>query len=162
MTNRIVQLQRFNELFSRSTIAPDAFFVRGSRFRFRECYYGSLPYPEHWIRVIHACRRLELPGDDVESSSPVNATVITHNFPFLDGGMISRQGDYFVGMKGMWIIGVKAVRFICYELEIEQPRRFRGEDEVRSYRELLAEIFWQYEETPEGLERLRLKLDRFT
>ena len=152
---------KFSEFFSSSRLAPHSFFVKGTRRLFCECYYGAERYPIHWLKLIQACERLELPSTCEESSSPINAHSITRSYPFLDGGLISREGNYFVGLKGTWVIGIRALRFVCYELEIQQPRRLKGEESVRSYRELIAEIDWQVNEQPDKLAALHRELDSF-
>ena len=151
----------FGTVFSSSKIAPRSFFVRGSKALFREHYYRSDDYPVHWLRLIQTCRRLELPSTEEESGSAVNATAIYRTFPFLDGGLISREGNYFSGLKGTWIIGIRAVRFACYEIGVQQPRRFRGEKEVPSHQALLAHITWQMDETPDQIAALHKELDSF-
>lgn len=152
---------KFTDVFSRSKLTPNSFFVKGTRRLFKQCYYGMEAYPVNWVKLIQTCRRLELPYTEEESDSPVNAIATIRTFPFLDGGLISREGNYFVGLKGTWIIGIRAVRFVCYEVGIHQPRRFRGEKEIPSFRELFAQIEWQVEETPDQLAALHRELDSF-
>ena len=123
-------------------------------------YYGG-KYPTNWKRLLQACRRMELPYEETESDSPVNAVAIYRTFPFLDGGFISREGNYFHGLKGAWVLGRKALRFVCYEIGVKQPRRFPDESVVPEYRHLLAELFWQAEEELPTLELLRKELDSY-
>ena len=84
---------KFSDVFSFSRLAPHSFFVKGTRRLFCECYYGAERYPIHWLKLIQACERLELPSTCEESSSPINAHSITRSYPFLDGGLISREGN---------------------------------------------------------------------
>ena len=160
-TRKIADVIRFGDVFAPSKIAPRSFFVRGSKTLFRHYENSRDNYPVHWLRLIQTCRRLELPFTEEESGSPVNATAINRTFPFLDGGLISREGNYFCGLKGTWIIGIRAVRFACYEIGVKQPRRFRGEAKVPSHQELLAHITWQMDETPDQIAALHKELDGF-
>jgi hypothetical protein len=41
---------------------------------------------------------------------------------FLDGGVMSKAGDYFVRLHGVWLIGREALRFLCLELGLKPPR----------------------------------------
>jgi hypothetical protein len=138
-------LKQWQIIFSHSSLANEAYFVRGSRSLFQNFYgpsrYGTLD----WNRLLQTCRRLELPCHETESDSPVNATEVRRHFPFLDGGFFSREGNCFYGLKGSWVFGRKALRFVCYELRIRQPKRSRGEPPIPTYEELLNEIFKQHE-----------------
>lgn len=144
-------LSKFSHVFSRSQLGVtqlgvNAYFVKGSRFSFLSTYYEG-KYPTNWKRLLQTLRRLELPyAEEVESGSPVNATSIHRTMSFLDGGFISREGNYFCGLKGAWVVGRKALRYVCYEIGVEQPRRLPGESVVPEYHQLLAEVFWQIEE----------------
>jgi hypothetical protein len=151
----------FRDVFSTSRLAPRSYFIKGTRRIFGECYYGKEEYPLNWLKLIQACRRLELPFTEEESDSPVNATAIVRSFPFLDGGLISREGNYFFGLKGAWVIGHRALRFVCYEMGIEQPRRFKTEAHIPSFLELFAQIESQVEDTPDQLAALHRELDGF-
>jgi hypothetical protein len=150
LKNKKMVLQ-YSSVFSRSSLTEQCYFVKGSRRLFEDTYYGRSKAPDDWLKLIQTCRRLELPHQEYETSSPANPTQIIRNFPFLDGGLMSREGDYFYGIKGTWILGRQALRFVCYEVGVEQPRRFKGEESIPSHQTLLEAIVRQAEETPDEL-----------
>jgi hypothetical protein len=64
---------------------------------------------------------------------------VDRTFEFLDGGFHSDFGNSVIP-HGAWVWGRKAIRFLCYELNIKQRRRWDGEDKIMSHGELLQEI----------------------
>ncbi len=138
MVKKINKL-KWTDVFSRSNLGPKIYFVIGSRSLFPFTYYND-PKSEdalNWEKVLKSIRRLELPSEESHSSSPVNADAIYCDYVFLDGGFVSREGNYFCGLKGAWIIGRKALRFVCYEMGLDQPRRWKGERSIPEYRQLV-------------------------
>lgn len=72
--------------------------------------------------------------------SPMHAVKsVERTFTFLDGGFAVDFGNSFTP-HGAWVWGRKAIRFLCYELNIAQRRRWEGEDKIMSHGELLREI----------------------
>ncbi len=156
--NAETQPPKWTDVFRRSSLGPQIYFVKGSQWVRFPTYGDSLNSEcEHWDRVYKTCVRLEVPYREICSSSPVNATGLNQDFAFLDGGVVSRFGNYWVGRKGAWVVGRQTLRLTCYEMGIPQPKRWRGEAKILSHRELIAAAFLQHEEEPEQL-RQRLKL----
>ena len=48
----------------------------------------------------------------------------------MDGGVSHFSGNYFVGIKGTWVHGMKAVRFFCFALALPQPPKRHFEEAV--------------------------------
>ena len=73
------------------------------------------------------------------SASPANAFAFEFYAQFMDGGVSHFSGDYFIGLKGSWVHGMKAVRFLCSVLGLPQPPRRHFETNVPSEDALWAE-----------------------
>jgi hypothetical protein len=74
---------------------------------------------------------------------PANASSYENSAAFLDGGVMSKAGDYFVGLHGAWIIGREALRFLCFELGLKPPRWSRSARAAPSHRELVTKTLVQ-------------------
>ena len=153
-------MRKYSSVFSKSTYQLHSYFMKGSRRLYRDDYHGYSDYIVYWTKLIETCRQLRLPSEEMEWATPVNPTQIIRNFPFLDGGVVSRGGNYFVGSKGTWVTGQQAFRFVCYELGLRQPRRFKGETEIATHEALLARIKQQVDGTPEQIGALRARFSR--
>ena len=116
---------KLSEVFRRSSISPDIYFVD--------------PYYE--VEVMAAAEFLSAGCFWSEaSSSPMNASAFEFQAQFLDGGVSHFSGNYFVGLKGTWIHGMRAVRLACNELGLPQPPKRRFEDTVPDADELWARM----------------------
>lgn len=136
----------WSRVFGRSKLGRDTFSVKHTQAPHMAAYPSMWEFPQAWIAIIELCRKLGVPGKEtVSGGSPggnVDCTAL--DFAFLDGGVFSRGGCYLGGVHGAWVYGIKVLRFLCYELNLTQPRRMPGEsalpgrDALR--RELAAQL----------------------
>jgi hypothetical protein len=117
----------------------DLFFLGSSGFYCSGLYLRCDELPE-WREIDLFLRAVGIRKRCFESSSPGNATKYSVFFDFLDGGFETHAGDYFFGPKGAYVVGIKALRFLCFGLGLTQPRRFKGEVSVPSRKDLEGEI----------------------
>jgi hypothetical protein len=104
---------KLGEVFRRSSISPDIYFVD--------------PYYEVEVMALAEVLSAGCFWSEA-SSSPVNASAFEYQAQLLDGGASHFSGSYFIGLKGTWIHGMRAVRLICHELGLPQPPKRRFED----------------------------------
>jgi hypothetical protein len=71
---------------------------------------------------------------------------------FLDGGFIGRYPYGFLGLRGQWIIGYGALRYICATNDLTQPRKLKEEKYVPTVEELKARLKEQLENERDILE----------
>jgi hypothetical protein len=150
---RLSQARRWADRFSRSRLHDNIFYVRGTH----ETHWGAR---DRWVDILGQITTVlehhGVPVKEYSSGSPINASSYEFYAAFLDGGVVSLAGDYFTGLHGAWVKGRLALRFLCYELDLSQPR-FRGEtDAVPSHEELRAQI---YDQTHSGREILLERLN---
>jgi hypothetical protein len=128
--------------WSKSASGKDLFVLRYSRL-----YCSGLDCPfdglSEWREIDVFLRDFGIEQRCFESSSPANATKYTVVYDFLDGGFETVGGTYICGPKGACIVGIKALRFLCFGLGLTQPRRFKGEASVPSRKDLELEILNQ-------------------
>jgi len=114
---------RWSEVFSRSTLGSNVFYCR-----FWLPIYGPIEKP--------------FEGTGIPASITGSLFGSTcRDAVFLDGGVIHREPPYMFGLRGGWIIGFGAFRYVCHLLDLVQPRRLKGEPEVPTrsqLRELLV------------------------
>jgi hypothetical protein len=146
--------ERWTQVFSRSTLGPQVYYVRCFENSLSLANWGSeLPADLLWSKILQACKRLELPCSEERRDSMLGGCAMKRDYVFLDGGLFSREGLYFFGRKGAWVAGRKALRLLCYELGVPQPRRWPGEREIPTREALLAEAFKQLEENEAALDK---------
>ena len=128
--------------WSKSTFVKDLFVLRYSRL-----YCSGLDCPfdglSEWREIDLFLQDFGIEQRCFESSSPGNATEYTVVYDFLDGGFETVGGNYICGPKGAYIVGIKALRFLCFGLGLTQPRWFKGEASVPSSKDLELEILNQ-------------------
>ena len=73
------------------------------------------------------------------TASPANAFAFEFYAQFMDGGVSHFSGNYFIGLKGSWVHGMKAVRFLCSALGLPQPARRHFETSIPSQDALWAQ-----------------------
>jgi hypothetical protein len=124
---------------SKSALRKDLFFLGSSGFY---CSGPDFRCDElaEWQEIDLFLRGVGIQKRCFESSSPGNATKYNVIFDFLDGGFETLGGDYFCGPKGAYVIGIKALRFLCFGLGLTQPRRLKSEAAVPLMRDLEVEI----------------------
>ena len=113
----------WRSVFSRSTLGPNVVFIRGTH----RTHIGIESYRtarEHvHFRAVHAiCQRYGFVRTSFWTGGPANASSYEDYVAFLDGGLMSKAGDYFWGLHGAWVIGREALRFLCFELGLTVPR----------------------------------------
>jgi len=116
---------RLSEAFRRSTLAPDIYFVDW-RYEVEVMAMGELLSGGCWWSEA--------------SASPVNASAFEFQAQFLDGGVSHFAGDYFVGLKGTWVHGMRAVRLLCHELGLPRPPLRRFEEAVPEIDDLWTDL----------------------
>jgi hypothetical protein len=140
----------WREVFSRSTVGSEYFAIRGNP----SCY-AEQPIRDE---VFAVCRRIAV--------ACAECTFIWYtswdgfddrkDFLFLDGGVKNKTGNYFCDRKGAWVYGIKALRLLCYELGLTQPRRKSSEVRIPTHEELLKELATQVDTDTEAfVEQLR-------
>lgn len=123
----IVLNMRWNDVFTRSSIGPNVFYLRGS-----DTASSLLAGGHHTWNILHQhCTSLNLPSFEQESNPSLNSGQWKLYIPFLDGGFVTIVGESNEGLQGSWIAGFDALRFMLHKLEIRQPRRFKYEAESR-------------------------------
>lgn len=114
----------------------------------------------YWIDVVGHVQYLGLPSYEYSSggSPGGHAEGIEFYFALLDGGLAYH--DFWKLRYGRQVMGRKCVRFLCYELGLDQPRKWRGEESVPTRESLLAEIEFQQSD-PRQHDELRDHIERF-
>ncbi len=132
----------WSRVFGRSTLGPVIFTVKHTQAPHMAAYPSVWEFPPAWVDIIELCKKLGVPCADTVSGGSPGGTVDCQalDFAFLDGGVFSRGGGYLGGLHGAWVYGVKVLRFLCYELNLTQPRRMSGEAVIPSHNELRREI----------------------
>ena len=107
-------------------MAVDFFYVKSS---FEDLIFDEI------------CKKFENRVDSIETGSPVNASTYEWYVPFLDGGLVRYTGNYFVGPRGTYIIGYKALRYVCAIAAVRPPQRFlKGEVDAFTVQSLQSEV----------------------
>ena len=70
---------------------------------------------EDWDWIIELCEEIAVPARASCSGVSGGCKCDALDFAFLDGGVFSRGGDYFIGIHGAWVYGFRSLRFLCYE-----------------------------------------------
>lgn len=144
MTNPAFKKQRipWTRVFSRSKLGRNTFSVKYTQAPHMAAYPSMGEFPRTWVYIIELCRKLGVPcKDTVSGASPgggVDCDAL--DFAFLDGGVFSRGGCYIGGIHGAWVYGIKVLRFLCYELNLTQPKAMPGESVIPGHDELRREI----------------------
>jgi hypothetical protein len=97
----------WNDAFSKSSLGDNIYYVK---YAFRDS-------------IAKVLKEWEIEFYDNGSWSQINASTEESYYAFLDGGYASIDGNYFIGRRGCWIVGTKALRFMCHELQINPPKR---------------------------------------
>lgn len=123
-TSRGTANWRWADNFSRSRLGEDVFFVKGTR----STHYKESPQTR-WegllARIASLCGGLDIPVSHSVVRTPVNPTSYETCFAFLDGGVVSIGGNFSHGHHGTWVTGIRAMRWLCYELGIQLLPRDR-------------------------------------
>ena len=114
---------RWNEIFTRSSIGPNVFQIKGSD---KSSLLLSGAH-EHWNRIHRICNGVGIPAYEEENIVNVHTDLWSLYYPFLDGGFITITRNDHRGLRGSWIVGFEALRFIVFRLGLQQPRRFKYE-----------------------------------
>jgi hypothetical protein len=118
-------MKLWSDVFSKSKMREDIFYIKNS---FADLIFNEI------------CQNFESRVESIETGSPINASTFEWYVPFLDGGLIRYTGKYFVGPRGSYIIGYKALRFICALIKIRPPQKFlKGEVEAFTVQDLHSE-----------------------
>jgi hypothetical protein len=81
-----------------------------------------------------------VPEERSVSGFPANVSEYEYTFSFLGGKCTTVGGDYFGGQHGAYVEGIRSLRYICYGLNLTQPRRIKGESTIPSLSELSEEL----------------------
>ncbi len=112
----------WNRIFSKSSLGPDVYFIRGTASLYTTGYNH-----EAWNRIVETLDTLGIPAYRRQDSELSMVIARERSYSFLDGDFASHEGNYLFERKGSWITGRKVLRFLYYELELTQRRRFPGE-----------------------------------
>jgi hypothetical protein len=139
-----------------------------SRLKWTDVFVKSRTYGQtynvsdmqYWIDVVGHVQYLGLPSYEYssEGSPGGHPEGIEYYFALLDGGLAYH--DFWKMRYGCQVEGRKCVRFLCYELGLEQPRKWRGEKSVPTRESLLAEIEFQQSDHRQ-LDVLRNRIEWF-
>jgi len=146
----------WRDVFARSTLGRDIVFVRGTHRSHAGFHsYKTSKEHEHFRAILEICRRYGMVRTSFSTGSPANASTYEDYAAFLDGGLMSKAGGYLVGLHGAWIVGRAALRFLCFELCLSQPRWPSASGPAPSHDDLVRAILVQLAtERPLLLERL--------
>ena len=89
------------------------------------------------------------------TGGPANASSYEDYVAFLDGGLMSKAGDYFWGLHGAWVIGREALRLLCCELGLTVPRWPSTAGIAPSHRDLVTRTLVQLATELPSLQRLK-------
>ena len=139
----------WNEVFSKSSLGAEVYFVRGTFSLYKNNYDH-----EAWSRIRNTLDELGVPPV-LRQDSELSAVIARdRTYTFLDGVFTSSEGNYLFERKGAWVWGRKAFRYLCYELGLRQRRRFPGELSIPSHADLETELRHQLKERLERLNNL--------
>jgi hypothetical protein len=147
----------WHSVFSRSTLGPNVVFIRGTH-RSHAGFASDRTRHEHvhFRPILAICQRYGFVRTSFWTGGPANACSYEDYAAFLDGGLMSKAGDYFWGLHGAWVIGREALRFLCFELGLTMPRWPSTAGVAPSHRDLATRILVQLATELPGL-RQRLK-----
>ena len=114
---------RWNEIFTRSSIGPNVFQIKSSE---KSSLLLSGAH-DHWNAIHRICTGAGIPAYEEENIVDLNTDRWSLYCPFLDGGFTTITRNDHRGLRGSWIIGFEALRFVLFRLGIQQPRRFKYE-----------------------------------
>lgn len=143
MTRQPAVPPRWTAVFNRSTIHSRVFYVKPARLT----GYGDAT-PNQRIEE----RLIDLGVPHRLGSTRGWWDVWRHaGFGFLDGGFASRFGDNGYLFNGAYVIGYRALRFLCGELSLTPPRPLKNEPRpVPTHEDLRAELHSQLEDQTEA------------
>jgi hypothetical protein len=147
----------WRSVFSRSTLGPNVAFMRGTHRTHIGFKSYRTAYEHVHLRAVRAiCQRYGFVRTSFWTGGPANASSYEDYAAFLDGGLMSKAGDYFWGLHGAWVIGREALRFLCFELGLTTPRWPSAAGVAPSHRDLIVRTLVQLATELPGL-RQRLK-----
>jgi hypothetical protein len=112
----------WRSVLSRSTLGGDIFFVRGThRSHAGMGSYKKKQAHPYFSAIWNTCNRFGFVRTEFATGGPANASSYENYSAFLDGGLMSRAGDYLLGLHGAWIFGHVALRFLCLQLHLTTP-----------------------------------------
>lgn len=151
-----VRAKDWGDVFARSTLGRDIAFIRGTHRSHAGFHsYKTSKEHEHFSALLEICQRYGMVRTSFSTGSPANASTYEDYAAFLDGGLMSKAGSYLAGLHGAWIVGRTALRFLCFELGLAQPRWPTASAPAPSHDELIRAILVQVAtERPLLLERL--------
>lgn len=132
------EIRKWTKVFG-ATRTKGVYSMKGTRARCSRAIAGCEGHSD-WLR---SARMLEAAGvaeDRSGSGSPVNATTYEYTYVFLGGKFTTVGGDYWGGKHGAYVEGIKTLRFLCYRLNLTQPRRTKGEVNIPTLEELQQEL----------------------
>ena len=135
---RDAPLEPWSDVFARSSLGPDTKYMKYSRTDMEGA--GC-----EWERLEDICKRLRLVhSEDGGFSGPGGGgAAFTAVYRGLDGMVIGKASEAFYGAKGVWVVGRKLLRLLCYEVGLSQPAMNKQEREfgcIPTHEELLNEL----------------------
>ena len=111
--------KKWSFVFSKSNKRKNFYYLKGSRsWRFEEVNNEKNLI---WNFIAQKLIKYKVYNKIRNEASFVGYHHFKHDYVFLDGGLIFRKSAY-LGPKGIWIVGTESTSFICYILQLKQPR----------------------------------------
>jgi hypothetical protein len=147
----------WRQVFSRSSLGRNALFVRGTHRSHAGFNSYKTRYEHPRFRdILEIGDRYGLVRTSHHTGSPANASTYEDYAAFLDGGLMSKAGDYLIGLHGARVIGHAAVRFVRFELGVTPPRWPVAAESASTHADLVRRILVQLAtELPILRQRLR-------
>ncbi|MBV2089329.1 MAG: hypothetical protein KUF72_00415 [Candidatus Thiodiazotropha sp. (ex Ctena orbiculata)] len=135
---------KWSDYFSRCRNLPifkPKFYIKESKY-FLQSYDGYSGGHDTLDDIIGLCDNAHFKKTTGGSDSPLNIQCYEISYEFLDGGFEIFGGNYFFGdnPQGSYIYGFKALRWILYQLNLNQPQLLKGEVAVYSHDELESQV----------------------
>lgn len=119
----------FSRFFRSSASAQWDYCIRGARRQSHPVFLAAL----------RVAREIATTAEEHDWESPMcSSEDVERRFLFLDGGFYSRFGTV-MEPRGAWVWGRKAIRLLCYELNIAQRKRWKGETVIPDRDQLLSQ-----------------------
>ena len=130
--------RKWTEVFGTTRIAG-VYSMKRTRARCSRAICGCEGHAD-WLRTAHLLRAAGVPEESSSSGSPANASEYEYTYSFLGGKFTTVGGDYWGGKHGAYVEGIRSLRYICYGLNLTQPRKTAGETSIPSLADLLQEL----------------------
>lgn len=132
------EIRKWTEVFG-TTRAVGVYSMKRTRALCSQTICGCEEHVD-WRRTVHLLKAAGVPEERSSSGSPVNATEYEYSYSFLGGKFTTVGGDYWGGKHGAYVDGIRTLRYICYGLNLTQPRKTAGETSIPTLADLRQEL----------------------